>query len=90
MNNEAKFAPLHPTMDLRQVALAVCSATAVYVWYKRYYTLPISDVPGPKNPSWIYGISIPPTKSSSFNSWTPEQDTGGGGNVKKPVYSRGK
>ncbi|KAF9787520.1 cytochrome P450 [Thelephora terrestris] len=42
-------------MDSQQAALAICGATAAYVLYKRYRTISISDVPGPKNPSWIYG-----------------------------------
>ncbi|KAF9778983.1 cytochrome P450 [Thelephora terrestris] len=42
-------------MDSQQAALAIFGATAAYVWYKRYRTFSISDVPGPKNPSWIYG-----------------------------------
>ena len=43
------------TMDLQQAALAVFGVAVGYLWYKRYHTSPISDIPGPKNPSWIYG-----------------------------------
>ena len=46
-------------MDFQQVALAICGATATYVWYKRFCALSITDVPGPKNPSWTYGMSVP-------------------------------
>lgn len=42
-------------MDYYRVALATCGAIVAYVWYKRYHALSISDVPGPKNPSRIYG-----------------------------------
>jgi hypothetical protein len=42
-------------MDSRQAALAICGATVTYIWYKRHRTFSIRDVPGPKNPSWIYG-----------------------------------
>ena len=43
-------------MDFQRAALALCVATVAYTWYKRRRTHSISDVPGPKNPSWIYGI----------------------------------
>ena len=43
-------------MDFQQAALAICGAAIVYALYQRYHGLTISDVPGPKNPSWIYGI----------------------------------
>ncbi|KAF9778997.1 cytochrome P450 [Thelephora terrestris] len=44
-------------MDSQQATLAICGATVVvaYIWYTRCRTHSISDVPGPKNPSWIYG-----------------------------------
>ncbi|KAF9779010.1 cytochrome P450 [Thelephora terrestris] len=42
-------------MDSWQAALAICGATVTYIWYKRHRTFSIRDVPGPKNPSWIYG-----------------------------------
>lgn len=44
-------------MDLQQAALAVCSAAALFVWYKRHRAISIKDIPGPKNPSWIHGHS---------------------------------
>ena len=47
-------------MDLQQAALLICGATAAYIWYKRHRTFSISDVPGPKNPSWICGTSASP------------------------------
>lgn len=78
----------NPAMDLQRAALAICGAMAVYIWYKRYCALSISDVPGPKNPSWIHGISAPLTKSNAIILRTPGQDINGGGNVKKPVSSR--
>ena len=43
-------------MDFQQAALATCGLVVTYVWYKLYRALTISDVPGPKNPSWIYGM----------------------------------
>ena len=46
-------------MDFQQAALVTCLALVAYVWYKLYRTSAIRDVPGPKNPSWVYG-SIPP------------------------------
>jgi len=42
-------------MDSQQVALATCAATLAYVLYRRYRNLTVKDIPGPKNPSWIYG-----------------------------------
>ena len=61
LQSKVRSPPTHPAMDLQQAALAICGATVVYIWYRRYHTLSISDVPGPKNPSWIYGISTSPT-----------------------------
>lgn len=49
---------LDPTdfgMNFQQTTLAVCGTAAAYVLYKRYIEVSISDIPGPKNPSWIYG-----------------------------------
>lgn len=47
-------------MDLQRTALTICGAAVGYIWYKRYRSLTVSDVPGPENPSWIYGISASP------------------------------
>ena len=44
-------------MDSQHVALAICATAAAYFLFKRRYSSSISDVPGPKNPSWVYGIS---------------------------------
>jgi len=56
-----------PGMDFQQTALAICGATIVYALYQRYRGLTISDVPGPKNPSWIYGILGPFTRQISLS-----------------------
>lgn len=45
------------SMEFQQAALAVCGATVSYALYERYRNSTIRDVPGPKNPSWIHGIS---------------------------------
>jgi hypothetical protein len=58
-------------MDFQQAALAICGTTAVYIWYKRSRISAISDVPGPKNPSWIYGISVSPTLANDITSQIP-------------------
>lgn len=42
-------------MDPQQTALVICGAAVIYVWYRRHRNSSIRDVPGPKNPSWIYG-----------------------------------
>jgi len=54
-------------MDFQQTALAICGTTIVYALYQRYRGLTISDVPGPKNPSWIYGILGPFTRQISLS-----------------------
>ena len=54
-------------MDSQQAALAICGATVAYIWYKRYHAISISDVPGPKNPSWIYGTSAFPSIPMTFS-----------------------
>ena len=59
-------------MDFQQTALATCGAIVAFVWYKLYRNFTISDVRGPKNPSWVYGISVSPTSS------TPHHLTGPG------------
>jgi len=58
-------------MDVQQATLAICGATAAYVLYQRYRSLAIRDVPGPKNPSWIHGISKSPTRcmTTSHRFW---------------------
>ncbi|KAF9780802.1 cytochrome P450 [Thelephora terrestris] len=42
-------------MDLEKIALMFCGATVAFIWYKRLRAFAIRDVPGPRNPSWIYG-----------------------------------
>ncbi|KAF9785284.1 cytochrome P450 [Thelephora terrestris] len=42
-------------MDSRHATLAISVAFVAYTWYKCRRTSSISDIPGPKNPSWIYG-----------------------------------
>jgi hypothetical protein len=59
--------PLPARMTFQQTVLAICGATVVYALYKRCRTSSISDVPGPKNPSWIYGISRSPTQSMTLS-----------------------
>jgi hypothetical protein len=51
-------------MDFQQATLLATSGVIVtyFVWYKLYHTLTISDIPGPKNPSWIYGIISTPSE----------------------------
>jgi hypothetical protein len=85
---EVNPAPTHLRMDPQQAALAICGVTAAYILYKRYRAFAISDIPGPKNPSWVYGIS------SAFrtNRWHlltgPEQGTRGGGSLRSSTSSR--
>ena len=45
-------------MEFQQAVLAACGAAVVYLCYKKYRALSIADVPGPKNPSWIYGMPV--------------------------------
>lgn len=45
-------------IDLQQATLAVCATVVAYALYKRYRASTISDIPGPKNPSWRYGIQL--------------------------------
>ena len=45
-------------IDLQQATLAVCATVGAYALYKRYRASTISDIPGPKNPSWRYGIQL--------------------------------
>ena len=56
--NTARRPP--PTMDSQLATLMICATAAAYIYYKRYQNTAISDVPGPKNPSRIFGISHPP------------------------------
>ena len=45
-------------MDFQLATLVLSGAVAVtYIWYARCRASSIGDVPGPKNPSWMYGIS---------------------------------
>lgn len=60
-------------MDFQQAALTICAAAVAYVWYKRHWACTISDIPGPKNPSWIFGIS---TSSRSKRSHLIDLGTG--------------
>ena len=76
-----------PMMDFQQAALTICGATVVFVLYKRYRALSISDIPGPANPSWIYGISLCPLcVFDETISHVLEQGTAGGGNAENWVY----
>ena len=46
------------TMQYQLGALATCTAIFVYVFLRRYRKpSAIRDVPGPANPSWIFGMS---------------------------------
>src|ERR1700753_2175017 len=72
-------------MDFQQAALTICAAAAAYIYYKRYQDFTISDVPGPKNPSWIFGISWPPCikrrqlmVSATGHAWWWQNEEGGG------------
>lgn len=85
---ETETPSTHPAMDLPQVTLIICGATAIYIWYKRYYAVSISDVPGPKNPSWICGIYIS-NKPRGHHLTDSGQDIGGGGSLKNLARSRG-
>jgi len=45
-------------MEYQLGTLAACTALFVYVWIRRYgEPSPVKDVPGPVNPSWIFGKS---------------------------------
>ena len=70
-------------MDFQQAVLTICGAAVAYVLYGRYRNSAIRDVPGPKNPSWIYGISGSRHMPNDTNSQVLEQDTYGTGNAKK-------
>jgi len=70
-------------MDFQQTVLTICGAAVAYALYKRYRNFVIRDVPGPKNPSWIYGISGPPHMLNDPNSQVLEQDTYGTGEAKR-------
>ena len=79
--------PLTRGMDFQQAALVACGGIAAYFWYKLSHTFTISDVPGPKNPSWIYGIFASLMRDEVFLPiW--KQGTYGGGCVKKRELSR--
>ena len=47
------------TMQYELGTLATCAALFVYVFLRRHRRLSaIKDVPGPANPSWIFGTSM--------------------------------
>ena len=49
---------VEPTMEYQVGVFAVCAAVFVYAFLRRYGKLsPIEDIPGPVNPSWIFGTS---------------------------------
>jgi len=74
-------------MDFQQAALAICGVTVAYVLYGRYRNLTIRDVPGPKNPSWIYGISGARTMNDTISP-VLEQDTNGTGKAERGLTLR--
>ena len=41
--------------DLQQTVAAVATASVIYALYRRYNRPSLRDIPGPPNPSWIYG-----------------------------------
>ena len=41
--------------DLQQTIAAVATASAIYALYRRYNRPSLKDIPGPPNPSWVYG-----------------------------------
>ena len=41
--------------DLQKTAVAVATASVIYVLCRRYSRPSIKDIPGPPNPSWVYG-----------------------------------
>ena len=45
-------------MDFQQATLIICAVGVAYVWYKLYRKSMIGDIPGPENPSWVYGIPL--------------------------------
>ena len=46
-------------MQYRLEALATCAAVFVYLAFRRYRRRSvIRDIPGPVNPSWIFGMSL--------------------------------
>jgi len=69
-------------MDFQQAALTICGVTVAYVLYRRYRNLTIRDIPGPKNPSWIYGISGTHTMNDTISP-VLEQDIYGTGNAER-------
>jgi hypothetical protein len=78
------FSPTYsPVMDSQHAAFLIFGVTVAYIWYKRHRASSISDLPGPKNPSWIHGIS--PPRINEIISRISEQDSYGGGNVRKRV-----
>jgi len=74
-------------MDFQRTALAVCGAVVTYVSYQRYRNLTIRDVPAPKNPSWIHGISGPHTLYDTISP-VPEQVINGTGNAERGTRSK--
>jgi len=74
-------------MDFQQTALAACGAAVAYVLYRRYRNLAIKDVPGPKNPSWIHGISGSHTLRDTISPIL-EQVINGIGNTERRVQSK--
>ena len=77
-------------MDLQQAALAVFGVAVGYLWYKRYHASPISDVPGPKNPSWVHGnlLVFPRDERRYYDLTFLGQVTNGFGRVKRQLLSR--
>ena len=41
--------------DLQQTVAAVATASVIYALYRRYDRPSLRDIPGPPNPSWVYG-----------------------------------
>jgi len=75
-------------MDFQRMALAVCGAVAAYVLYRRYRNPTIRDIPGPKNPSWIHGISVSHTLQDTV-SLILKQDIDGTGIAERGMQSKG-
>jgi len=74
-------------MDFQRMALAICGAVAAYVLYRRYRNPTIRDIPGPKNPSWIHGISVSYTLQDTVSPIL-EQVINGIGNTERRVQSK--
>jgi len=70
-------------MDFQQAALTIFGATVAYALYSRYRNSAVRDVPGPKNPSWICGISGSPHTLNVIISQILGQDTNGTGDAKR-------